>query len=203
MNRASAILKNAREDKCFDISEVCKKLKISQNYIKAIEEENISQFPSEPYCSLIVKDYAVFLGLGGDDILSLFRRDFATPLKPNSAHLGTFSLTPQFIFKWSVIIAVFLFSSYIIVEYLKYNRPPNLKVNWPEDSSLIVDSVIEISGTTDAEATVRINKDLIIVNSDGNFHKSINVPKTELKLTVESTSHSGKTTTVEKLYRPK
>lgn len=203
MNRASIILKNAREDKDLSIDEVSKKLKISKNYLEAIEGEISSQFPSEPYCSLIIKDYAAFLGLNGSDILSLFRRDFASPTKSSVSNLNQVSFTPQLIFRWSVAAVMILFLSYIVLEYLKYNRPPHLNVNWPEDNSLAINSALEISGNTDPEATIRINNDLTIVDPTGNFHKTISFTQDNLKIIIESKSHSGKTTVLEKTYHPK
>ena len=81
MFRVSTIFKNTRLDKELEFSEISKKLKIPAKYLEAIEDEKIANFPQEPYCSLIVKDYANFLGLNGEEILSLFRRDFAQKVK--------------------------------------------------------------------------------------------------------------------------
>ena len=81
MFRVSTILKNTRLDKELEFSEISKKLKIPAKYLEAIEDEKIANFPQEPYCSLIVKDYANFLGLNGEEILSLVRRDFAQKVK--------------------------------------------------------------------------------------------------------------------------
>ena len=73
MLRASALLKNTRLDRELDLLEISKKLKIPVKSLTAIENEDIVNFPQEPYCSLIVKDYADFLGLNGSNILCLFR----------------------------------------------------------------------------------------------------------------------------------
>jgi len=197
MFRSSIILKNAREDKSLDISEVSKKLKISTKYLEAIENEDKNNFPAEPYCSLIIKDYANFLGLNGEDILSLFRRDFAAPCKQKPTTLHQMSLTPQNTFKFATLISIILFFSYLVFEYIKFNRPPTLKVNWPEKSS----NTLDLSGITDSEATVRINNDLIVVDPSGSFKKTINLATPEAKIVVESKSQSGKTTTVEKTYK--
>jgi cytoskeletal protein RodZ len=203
MFRTSIILKNTREDKDLSIAEVSKKLKISQRYLEAIESEDRRAFPSEPYCSLIIKDYAVFLGLNGDDILSLFRRDFEVKQRQSRVTTNKFSLTPQTFFVVGITFSVLIFIGYVVSEYLKYNQAPPLKVNWPEDSSLTLSSKIEISGETDAEATVRINNDLIIVDQYGSFKKVISMSQPDQKVVVESRSHSGKTTINEKTYHPK
>ena len=196
MFRASIILKNAREDKDLSLEEVSKKLKISLKYLHAIEGEQKSGFPAEPYCSLIIKDYANFLGLNGEDIISLFRRDFASNQKTPIINSSKFSFTPQHTFKIATTAVVFIFIAYIFNEYVKFNRPPELKVDWP-----IASAASEISGTTDSESTVRINNDLIIVDSSGKFHKNINLSKPDTKVVIESKSPSGKTTVVEKTYK--
>lgn len=201
MFRTSIILKNAREDKDLTVAEVSKKLKISPKYIEAIESETRSCFPAEPYCSLIVKDYATFLGLNGDDIISLFRRDFATISQSSSPISQKYSLTPQLFFKFGITLTLLIFVSYVVNEYIKYNRPPPLKVNWPETTTLPVSSKIEITGTTDPESSIRINDDLIIVDQFGNFKKVVNITAREQKILVQAKSHSGKQTQSEKIYR--
>ncbi len=200
MFRASLILKNTRQEKELELTEVSKKLKISVKYLEAIEGESRSGFPQEPYCSLIIKDYAHFLGLNGDEILSLFRRDFADPQKTSPVNQQKIFFTPQFTFKFGVILSLFVFSAYLILEYAKFNHPPNLKINWP-DENLLNKSSLEISGITDPESTIRINNDLVIVDSVGNFQKKINISTPEAKIIVESKSPSGKSTFEEKIYR--
>lgn len=197
MFRVSLILKNAREDKDLNVVEVSKKIKIPAKYIEALENEKLKDFPPDPYCSLIVKDYANFLGLNGDDVLTLFRRDFDRRIKNKPKDTNSVNFTPQFTFKIGIITAIIVFISYIGFEFYKFNQPPYLKVNWPE----ITDKTIEVTGTTDDEATVRINQDLIIVDSNGNFKKQIILSSPETKITVESTSPSGKTALVEKIYK--
>jgi cytoskeletal protein RodZ len=201
MFRTSIILKNAREDKDLTIAEVSKKLKISPKYIEAIESETRSCFPAEPYCSLIVKDYATFLGLNGEDIISLFRRDFAVKSHKTTHQNPQYSLTPQLFFKFGISLTILIFLGYVVNEYIKYNRPPPLKVNWPSDSDLTLSSKIEVTGSTDPESSVRINNDLIIVDQFGNFKKIISLSTTEQKIIIEAKSHSGKQTLTEKTYR--
>lgn len=197
---ASSLIKNTRLDKEIEIIDISKKLKIPVKYLEALENEDIDKFPQEPYCSLIIKDYADFLGLNGQEILSLFRRDFEQKRKTKSGKKSFFSFTPQFTFIISIIITIILFSSYLISEYIKFNRPPKLKVIWPSES-VVLGSSIELNGTTDQESTVRINQDLIIVDPKGNFQKKINLVNGDNKVLVESKSSNGKTTLEEKVIK--
>ena len=200
MYRASIILKNARSDKDLSLDEVSKKLKIPQKYLESIENENILCFPQEPYCSLIIKDYADFLGLNGQQIVGLFRRDFAQKRKVKANNKSLISITPQFTFGVIISIFVVLFSLYLVFEYIKFNRPPKLKIDWPNDNT-VSKEIIEISGMTDPESTVRVNQDLVIVEADGSFRKKLSVLPGDIKVIIESKSPSGKISQEEKVIK--
>ena len=200
MLRASALLKNTRLDRDLDLIEISKKLKIPTKSLMAIENEDVANFPQEPYCSLIVKDYADFLGLNGSNILCLFRRDFEQKKKNKNNSHNLFSFTPQFTFKISIFIIIILFSFYLVFEYVKFNQPPKLKVNWPLETA-ISSSNINLTGNTDIESTIRINNDLIIVDNQGNFDKKIDLLEGDNKISIESKSPSGKITYEEKIIK--
>ncbi|MFA5749906.1 MAG: helix-turn-helix domain-containing protein [Candidatus Shapirobacteria bacterium] len=194
---ASSLLKNTRLDKEWELEDISKKIKVPLKYLDAIENEIVANFPSEPYCSLIIKDYADYLGLNGTEILSLFRRDFDQKRKVKSSKKTFFSFTPQFTFTVSIIAILIIFSFYLISEYLKFHQPPKLKINWPHESTVSA-SIIEINGSTDIEATIRVNQDLILVDNNGNFQKKINLNSGDNRIVIESTSPNGKTTIEEK-----
>ncbi len=198
MKRASAILESTRLDREIDFTDICKKTKIPLRYLIAFENENTKDFPEEPYCSLMVKDYAEFLGLNGEELLSLFRRDYDRH-HPNVAKSRSFfSLTPQFSFTFFIILLSLFFGLYLISEYLKFNRPPHLEVNWPENIS---QSSIKISGKTDPESTVKINDSLVLVDLWGNFTKELQISTSEAKIIIEAKSPAGKVTVDEKVLK--
>jgi len=199
MFRTADLLKKTRLEKGLELEDISKKLKIPLKHLLAIEEENINCFPQEPYCSLIVKDYAELIGLNGQEIIRLFHRDFAVKKSPKSQNKKFFAFTPQFTFTLLTIICLCIFCSYLILEYVKFNRPPKITVDWsisPDTSQ----SVLQISGTTDPESTVRINQDLIIVDISGKFNKKLDLSPGENKITIESKSPAGKSTIIEKTF---
>lgn len=200
MFRASDILRNARLDKELELLEISKKLKIPVKYLKAIESEDHKSFPQEPYLSLMVKDYANYLQLNGPETLSIFRRDYEQKKNITNNQSQKISFTPQLTFKILITLSVLIFSFYLVSEYLKFNRPPPLDVDWPNISTL-QDDTLEVSGKTDPESTVRINNDLVIVNSDGSFSKRVYVNQSrQSTITVEATSPAGKSFQLEKSY---
>lgn len=200
MFRASSLLKNTRLDKEWDLSDISKKIKVSTKYLEAIENETINCFPQEPYCSLIIKDYADYLGLNGADVLALFRRDFDQQQKIKKNKSLFFSFTPKFTFTISLIVIILFFFVYLTSEYIKFHRPPKLEVIWPLEAT-VSSSIVEISGITDPESTVRVNEDLILVDINGNFQKKINLTSGENNIIIESTSPNGKQTVVNKVIK--
>lgn len=198
MHRASTLLKTTRLDKELDFEEISKKTKIPVKYLEAIELEDIINLPDEPYCSLIVKDYADSLGLNGQNILSIFRRDVLTRKKFQSGSKKIISLTPQLSFIIAVILIILTFSAYLIFEYIKFNSPPRLQVLWPEKNG---SPVVEITGTTDSEATVRVNGDLVVVDTEGKFSKSVDIGGSQTKVSIESQARGGQTTVNERIYK--
>lgn len=199
MLRASTILSHARLDKELDFNEISKRLKIPAKYLQAIEEENKPLLPQEPYCSLIIKDYANFLNLNGDEVLRIFRRDFSQEKASTTATFLAPGLTPSFLFRLSFILLLLAFSAYLFFEYQSFNSPPKLIVTWPEQT-IIIDNIAKITGQTDSEATVSIDGDPVLVDQDGKFSSDVKIPETGLNITVESHSIAGKITTITKSY---
>jgi cytoskeletal protein RodZ len=198
MFQASSLLKNTRLDKEWDLFDISKKLKVSTKYLEALEDGEINCYPQEPYCSLIIKDYADYLGLNGNDVLSLFRRDFEQKNKNKKTIKNSFSFTPKLTFFISIILIIIIFVFYLISEYYKFHLPPKLKVSWPLEATISA-STVEISGITDPESTIKINNDLIMINTDGSFKKKINLNNGENLVTIQSTSANGKITTEQKI----
>lgn len=188
MKRASAILESTRLDRELDFEEISKRTRIPTHYLIAFENETFADFPSEPYCSLMVKDYADFLGLNGEEILSIFRRDHDQKSQKLRPRHSFFSFTPQLALKLFIFLLIIIFSFYLFYEYLKFNRPPKLKVNWPDNLNT---KTVEISGNTDSMATIKINDSLVIVDSNGDFKKTIDIASSEAKITVEAKSPAG------------
>lgn len=197
MFQASSLLQNTRLDKEWELSDISKKLKVPVKYLEALENGEVVCYPQEPYCSLIIKDYAEFLGLNGKDVLSLFRRDFEQKNKVKKTLKNSFSFTPKVTFTISIILIVIVFIFYLISEYYKFHLPPKLKINWPLEATVSA-STVEINGITDPESTIRVNDDLIMVNNDGSFQKKIQLSTGQNLIIIQSTSVNGKVATEQK-----
>lgn len=72
MENYGELLKSSREEKHLDIETIVRETSISQRYIEALEREEAHIFPSEPYLIGFLKNYAEYLGLNPDKMVSLY-----------------------------------------------------------------------------------------------------------------------------------
>ena len=73
MESYSSVLKKAREEKMLDIETVVRETSITREYIIALEEEDTSVFPGEPYMIGFLRNYAEYLGIDPESVFSLYR----------------------------------------------------------------------------------------------------------------------------------
>lgn len=200
MYTVANVLKQNREQRGFTLDEISKTIKIPKKYLEAFETEKYGVYPSEPYCSLHIKNYARFLGLNEDNILALFRRDFATFQRQQNIpkSFANDILTPQRLFQTGVVLIIIFFTGYLAASYLKYNQPPKLTVLWPQEQQ--VGKSVLIEGETSEDATIRVNQELVIVKTAGQFSKEVFLGQGQNKIVVESKGRNGRTNSTSKVF---
>jgi transcriptional regulator with XRE-family HTH domain len=75
-----ATLREARNRRKLDLSEVEQAIKIRVRYLRAIENEDWDVLPGGAYTRAFIRTYAVYLGLDGDRLADEYRRVTAPPL---------------------------------------------------------------------------------------------------------------------------
>lgn len=75
MTELGKLLQQTRKKKKYSLEEVHKLTKISQKYIKALEESDPSVFPAELYRRSFLKNYAKFLGLNVDEVVKMYEQE--------------------------------------------------------------------------------------------------------------------------------
>jgi len=66
-------LKDARNEKGLTIDQISRETNISVRYLEALESENFSVFPGEPYVIGFLRNYSSFLDLDVQKVISLYR----------------------------------------------------------------------------------------------------------------------------------
>ena len=71
------------------------------------------------------------------------------------------------------------------------NEPPKLEINSPKDGDTVSKQDIQIEGKTDAEASVSVNNQPIVVDYQGNFKKTFRLKEGENKLNFVAEDEAG------------
>lgn len=73
MESYGTILKRSREEKNIDRDTAARETSITVECIRGLEEEDTSVFPGEPYMVGFLRNYAEYLGVSPDTVMSLYR----------------------------------------------------------------------------------------------------------------------------------
>ncbi|MFP4382669.1 MAG: helix-turn-helix domain-containing protein [Spirochaetia bacterium] len=73
MESIGAKLRNTREEKGYTIEQVARDTHIAKRFITAMEDEDFSSFPGEPYLLGFLRNYSDFLGINPQDIINIYR----------------------------------------------------------------------------------------------------------------------------------
>ncbi len=93
-------LRSAREKQKLSYADVSKIIKIKESFLVALEEENFSEMPPEPFITGFIKSYANFLDLNTQEAIDLYknssdieRRITMPKIKTNKAAKKRYSYT--------------------------------------------------------------------------------------------------------------
>lgn len=217
MRTAAQLLKRARNEKGLTLKQVSQETKIPLAYLKLIESSDYHLLPDESYTKLYIREYASFLGLSPEAVISFFRRDLSVICQPDrrrsekkgrfsfklwrekSASLvNNFSFGPGAIKTLGVGIIVFLLALYLVRQYLIFNSPPRVSI------ALFCfkkgdQAWVRVEGETDPEATVKIGDVPVSVDSDGAFRERVMLVPGQKEIKIWLQSPVGKVREVVKL----
>lgn len=108
-------LKEARLSRNLDLDQISRETNITRRYLEALEEEDFTIFPGEPYLLGFLRNYAEYLGLDSNELLSLYKnlRIQESPI-PLSELMPRRTLADQ-IFASGVILRVLAIAGIVIV----------------------------------------------------------------------------------------
>ncbi|RJR16293.1 hypothetical protein C4579_00450 [Candidatus Microgenomates bacterium] len=205
MRSTGTLLKEERLRKGFTLEQVEKSTKIRARYLEALEDDDFARLPALPYIQGFVRNYSTFLGLKSTTMLAIFRRQYT--LKEKNKHevieepivVAGWQLTPN---KVLAVLAVFIFLalfSYFYQQYRILHAPPPLTLEQPKEDGIVADEELPVFGTTDADSTLTINNEPVLVKEDGKFYKDVPLNIGNNTILIEATSRAGEKTTVVRL----
>ncbi len=201
MKTAGQILKDTRLEKKLELADVTRVTKIRQNFLERIENDDYSQLPSGATARGFIKNYSQYLGLNPNNILAVFRRDFVeNPLgqiipRTVSEPVGKSNLWTPRTTIIALVVAIFtIFGAYLVFQYRILTGPPALQITTPKADTQTTEDTFVIIGTTDPEATISVNGQLVALEKGGQFSLRVPLSPGKNEISVVATGKNGKTT---------
>jgi len=116
-------LKTARNEKGLSIDQISRDTNISIRYLEALESENFSVFPGEPYLIGFIKNYGAYLDLDIQKLISLYRalKIQEQPI-PVEQLLKSPPQVPRFLVPTIVILAALGLSGWLVYSLIINNK---------------------------------------------------------------------------------
>lgn len=198
------LLKDARERKKLSLRDVEKRIKVREQFLRALEEDRWNIFTSRIYVTGILKNYTRFLGLDERKILAFFRREYERiedikfKEKVSTSYLSSDSK--------KTIIAGFVFVCILLVGYFSYQlfqffKPPTVQIISPTTFTFKREQTVKIIGKTEKEAVITIMGERVYQNKEGVFEYIMPLKEKENSLSIEVVGANGKKTIFEKKFR--
>ena len=197
-------LKQARHTKKLKLSDVARKLNINLKYLQALEKGKYNDLPTGIYGKNFLKEYAWLLGLNYGELSDLYQSEKENSLSENSQSLFSNQIIKRHqlwtipkIIKNSLIILVILISfSYIGYLFKQVLSPPDFFLYSPNENLITNNQVVPVIGKTESEAYLTINDELVLIDTEGNFSKNVNLKKGINVITIICSKKYGRNQTI-------
>jgi cytoskeletal protein RodZ len=200
MIKSGEKLQQTRLEKGLSLEDVARATKIKTEFLSYIEDGEYQKLPSPSYAHGFVRNYARFLGLPDEEILALFRREFDEDKVYKVLPKGLEEKQEFPLFKFKIrqavalsVIVLLLFLAYLLWQYRDAFLNPPLQITSPQ-AGIVLSSQIKVTGKTDPNTTVYVDKNVVTVDQDGNFQKLINVFPGKTTITVKVVNKFSKET---------
>lgn len=176
-------LYRTRTEKNISLAKAAQKTGISQKYLAALETGEFNKLPAGVYVRKFLSEYALYLGLDVNEILAIYdeaagRKESEKTEKifiQKTSKINYYFNFPKILKGFFIILTVFICVAYLGIYLRKIVLPPKLTLIKPIENLTTDKNIMEIAGTTEREAEVKINEETVLVDNNGNFSKEINL----------------------------
>ena len=199
MKTIGEILKDARVEKKFTLSQLENITKIKSDFIGYIEKGNWDSLPPFPTVLGFVKSIATSLSIDKDMATAVLKRDYPPKklrISPKPDVVNKTSWSPKMTFIVGVTSIMLVLLGYLTIQYVRFISPPKLFIESPKDQQIILNGSVDVFGETDLDAKIMVNNQPVEITLDGKFSVNLNVVPETHEIVVTASSRSGKITTV-------
>lgn len=97
-----------------------------------------------------------------------------------------------------VAVVVLALAAYIVWQVLGLSAAPSLTLISPVDGARVVEPYVQVNGKTDPAAFVLVNGEQAIVESSGDFHLALDIPRGLVTIRVEARRRYGASSILER-----
>lgn len=193
------LLYATRSKKKLSLTEIEEKTNIRKKYLVALENGDYSVFPGKVYALGFCKKYSEVLGIDFQKSSQMFDNEFALGENreiffQDRIRSSFISITPKtFMLILGVILAGFLIG-YLYYQISLISAPPKLDIIEPREEVVVTIGRIEIIGTTDTDANLKINNQAINLDETGKFSEDIDLTDGLNEIEVVATNRFNKKT---------
>lgn len=205
MKSIGEVIKEERIRKKYSRVSLEKITKIKKEFIEAVEKENWETLPEYPVVAGFVKNVARALKLNEGRVLALLRRDYPPKtlrINPKPDVSEKFSWSPKTTFFVGVVAVSLIILGYLAFQYFSFISPPPLLVEVPIEGQVVEGPNLTVSGKTDADASITVNNQPVLVDEKGMFSTQVEVFEGTQEIVVVAKSRSGKEMVIIRKIKP-
>ncbi|MBW6440897.1 helix-turn-helix domain-containing protein [Patescibacteria group bacterium] len=190
-------LQKKREELGMSIKEISDKLKIRENYLENLENNNYDKLPPDVYVKGFIKGYCQVVGYNFEKMLTLYNKERGIDekmqkkkdtkkVKKISLSTGYPIITPKIITLFFSILVIAIIGYYLWYQISSFSSTPYLFVANPLNDRIISDAHLQVSGQTEEDIVVKINGEDIYVDPMGYFSETIYLKPGNNKIEIEA-----------------
>ncbi|MDD3474770.1 MAG: helix-turn-helix domain-containing protein [Candidatus Dojkabacteria bacterium] len=199
------IVRKKRESLNKTIEQISLDTKIQPRFLKYIESNDFDKFDSPIHAQGFIKIYTKYLNLNEEKILAIYRRSQPQIEKKFSTERETkkgktvIKFTPKLIAIILSVIFLVLILSYIGYQIYRFQSPPEIKLQSPENDSTVTTETVQVAGSSDINNSVFINDTPVEVNTNGEFKYDVTLNPGINLITVLVKKHNSTQESIETL----
>lgn len=174
----------ARKNRQLELEDVSKKINISLEHLKAIEDGNYELLPGGVYQKTFIKKYAAFLGLDAKKTEESYLKESGLEKKleknvfnRKKIKRSAFLVFPK-ILRGTVAILTTLAIFFYLGFYLKNSfSKPEIEIIGPADNLITEKKSILVSGQAEEKTQIEINNKPILKDKNGGFQELVELKK--------------------------
>jgi transcriptional regulator with XRE-family HTH domain len=175
------ILRKKREERGESEDAVERATRVSKKYVAAIESGDYKRLPDQVYAKNFVKALAAHYGLDPKTAAeSLVREMVAASGKPREnlapKEKKPIMVTPRLVKSALAGLCFAAIAGYFAFSIHQILKPPEIELASPRDNQVFKSQNIVLEGRTEPEVELTVNREHVLIETDGSFKDTLILP---------------------------